>query len=318
MRIAFVRLAAAPLLLAGCGGHAAAESPARAPTPALSPSSSASSPARSSPSPTSLVPSGLESIASAQAQNLDGGDGPVEGADVSWPQCPKGMGIPQKRSKGLAMPLPTARFVVLGLTNSPGFTANPCLASQVQWVAQRHLLAAAYSVVSYPDEATLTREGGAGPYDGDTPLGMLGNVGYAQARFNVATMKGAGLRAPVVWVDVEPVNDFAWSADPKANAAVVRGAVRGYQAAGYRVGVYSTQHLWQEVVGDLRLELPEWRAAGMTSRAEALRRCGVERMFQGGSAVMSQWVDGSAETGRDRIVTCPDGVSRLGDWFHQY
>jgi hypothetical protein len=58
-------------------------------------------------------------------------DGLVLGGDVSWPQCPEGMGIPERRSKGLPMPLPSARFVVLGLTNGPGFTTNPCLAQQV-------------------------------------------------------------------------------------------------------------------------------------------------------------------------------------------
>jgi hypothetical protein len=52
-------------------------------------------------------------------------DGPVTGGDVSWPQCPKGMGIPQKRSLGLPMPVPSAKFVILGLTNGPGFTPNP-------------------------------------------------------------------------------------------------------------------------------------------------------------------------------------------------
>ena len=28
--------------------------------------------------------------------------GPVLGADVSWPQCPKGMGIPEKQGQGSA------------------------------------------------------------------------------------------------------------------------------------------------------------------------------------------------------------------------
>src|SRR6478672_8225031 len=58
-------------------------------------------------------------------------DGPVTGGDVSWPQCPKGMGIPQKRSLGLPMPQSSAKFVLVGLTNGPGFTPNPCLADQV-------------------------------------------------------------------------------------------------------------------------------------------------------------------------------------------
>ena len=68
---------------------------------------------------------------------------------------------------------------------------------------------------------------------------------------------------------------------------MVRGAARGYTDAGFRIGAYSTQALWHTVVGDLRLGIPEWRAAGQTSRAEALRRCGPDRMFQGGKPVLS-------------------------------
>jgi hypothetical protein len=240
--------------------------------------------------------------------------GPVEGGDVSWPQCPKGMGIPQKRSLGLPMPLPSAKFVILGLTNGPAFTPNPCLASQVQWVKSRRLLAAAYAVNSYPDDQTLARYGQEGPFDGGSKLGALSNVGYQQAKFNLATMKRSGLQTPLIWLDVEPVPIFEWSSDTSANAAVVRGAARGYTDSGYRIGAYSTQALWAAVVGDLRLGLPEWRAAGQTSRAEALRRCGADRMFQGGRPVLSQWL----QDGRDRNVTCPGTSAEMTRWFHQY
>ena len=212
------------------------------------------------------------------------------------------------------MPRRSARFVVLGLTNGPGFYANPCLADQVAWVKQRHLLAGAYSVISYPEKRHLEEFGDQGPFEPRSRLGRLANVGYQQALFNVRTMQGVALEAPTVWLDVEPVSDFEWSADVEANAAVVRGAAKAYADQGLTVGVYSTAYLWEGVVGDLRLGLPEWRAAGRTSRAEALRRCGPARMFQGGTAVLSQWVDGR----RDRNVTCPGGSTYLSLWFHQY
>lgn len=240
--------------------------------------------------------------------------GPVVGADISWPQCPEGLGIPQRPTLGLPMPLPSARYVVVGLTNGPGFTANPCLADQVAWVRDRHLLAAAYAVVSHPDGRTVAAHGGRGPFDADTRLGALANTGYQQALTNVATMRDAGLASPVVWVDVEHVPDFEWSGDLEANAAVVQGAVRGYQDAGYRVGLYSTQSLWADVVGDLALRLPEWRPAGETSRSEALSRCGRGSAFQGGRAVLAQWVVGQ----RDLDITCPGTAQQLGRWFQQY
>ncbi len=240
--------------------------------------------------------------------------GVVLGADVSWPQCPKGMGIAKKRSQGSPMPLDSARYVIIGLTNGPAFYPNPCLASQVAWARDRHLLTAAYSVISYPEKRHLAAYGDKGPYDGSTRLGALSNVGYQQARFNLASMKRAGLPSPVVWLDVEPVPEFDWPTDTTANAAVVRGAARGYTDAGFRIGAYSTQALWRRVVGDLALGIPEWRPAGQTSRREALRRCGTSRMFQGGDSVLAQWVG----AGRDQNVTCPGTSAQMLTWFHQF
>ncbi len=240
--------------------------------------------------------------------------GPIIGGDISWPQCPRGMGIPQKRSQGSPMPVAAVRYVIIGLTNGPGFYPNPCLAGQTDWVKSRHLMAAAYSVISTPRKGDLETYGGKGPFDRGTRLGQHSNVGYQQAKLNLSTMKGAGLRSPIIWLDVEPVPAFDWPSDTAANAAVVRGAARGYTDAGFRIGVYSTHALWQRVVGDLRLGIPEWRAAGQTSKAEALRRCGKERMFQGGRSVLGQWV----EAGRDMNITCPGASAELSRWFHQY
>ena len=108
--------------------------------------------------------------------------------------------------------------------------------------------------------------------------------------------------------------DFEWTGDPEANAAVVRGVARGYTDAGYRIGVYSTPHLWDAVVGDLALGVPEWRAAGQTSSAEALARCGPEWSIQGGTPVLGQWV----EDRRDLNLTCPGAPGMPEQWFHAY
>ncbi len=240
-------------------------------------------------------------------------DEPVLGADISWPQCPPGMGIPQKRSQGSPLPVDEARYVIVGLTNGPGFYPNPCLASQVDYVRSRGLMIGAYAVASYPEAGRIAQHGDDGPYDGSTRLGALANTGFQQARFNVGSMKGAGLLTPAVWIDVEPVPSFEWSSDREANAAVVAGVARGYQDAGYRIGVYSTPYLWEGVVGDLELGVPEWRAAGQTSPEEALSRCSDEWVIQGGDAVIGQWV----QDNRDMNLTCP-GVTDLAAWFHQY
>lgn len=239
----------------------------------------------------------------------------VLGGDVSWPQCPKGMGIPEKPTLGLPMPLGSAEFVIMGLTNGPAFTTNPCLADQVQWVKERQLMAAAYAVNSYPDAQTLEKYGNDGPYDGSARLGALRNVGYQQALFNLGTMNAAGLVTPIIWLDVEPVPIFEWSDDKVANAAVVEGAARGYTDAGYQIGTYSTPLLWDTVVGDFTLGgVPEWRAAGQTSKEEALERCGSDWSFQGGPGVIGQWVADN----RDLNVTCPGAAKQMFRWFAQY
>jgi hypothetical protein len=204
--------------------------------------------------------------------------------------------------------------VVLGLTNGPSFVANPCLDSQVEWVKQRHLLAAAYSVVSYPDARTVAQLGDRGPFPGETRLGALRNVGYQAALYNIDTMRRAGLETPVVWIDVEPVTHFDWSPDVVANAAVVQGMERGYRDAGFRIGYYSIASLWTRVVGSLRTGAPEWRPAGERGLREAISRCGDDWSFGGGPGVLGQWV----EDGRDRNVTCPGAMPDLRTWFHQY
>ena len=238
-------------------------------------------------------------LLNAQEGSIPARDEPVLGADISWPQCPPGMGIENKETSGQPMPTAEAEYVVVGLTNGPGFFANPCLADQVAWVKERGLLIAAYSVISWPDEAAQQEYGG------------LREAGYAQAQFNVASMEAAGLESPLVWLDVEQVPFYEWSANTAANAEVVVGAAQGYLDAGFRVGVYSTPYIWESLVGDLSLGVPEWRAAGQTSRAEALDRCGEDWSIQGGEAVLGQWV----EDNRDKNITCPGVEDQLGRWF---
>ena len=278
------------------------------------PSAPATPPRSSAPIDTSTQPTPTRDPLADLVESVELDDETVLGADISWPQCPKGMGIPEKRSQGSPMPIDEARYVIVGLTNGPGFYANPCLATQVDWVRSRGLMAAAYAVASYPEAAQIGEHGADGPFDGNTMLGALANTGYQEARFNVASMRAAGLLTPIVWIDVEPVPDFEWSRDLEANAAVVRGIERGYSDAGYRTGVYSTPYLWAGVVGDLALGLPEWRAAGQTSIDEALARCGDEWVIQGGAAVLGQWVQDQ----RDMNITCPGTATDMGRWFHQF
>ena len=294
------------VLAAGCDAPLAPESKSADKDGATASASPSSEPSPAEPS-TSTSPAPLATVTPPPklkippASPLAKVSGPLLGQDVSWPQCPPGMGIPEKRSAGLPMPDSRAQFVVIGLTNGPGFVANPCVADQVAFARDRKLLTAAYSVISGPTRFS--------------PKGVTGEqLGYQQARFNIATMKRVGLVTPIVWLDVESVPHFDWGSDKTENAAVIRGAAKGYTDAGYAVGVYSTPYLYANVAGTLRLNVPEWRAAGQTSLAEARSRCGSDWVIQGGRGVLGQWV----ENQRDRNTTCPGATAQLSRWFHQY
>jgi hypothetical protein len=68
------------------------------------------------------------------------------------------------------------------------------------------------------------------------------------------------------------------------------------------------------VFGPLRFRAPASGPAGSPGLRAALRRCRDDWSFQGGKAVLGQWV----EARRDRNVTCPGAMPRLREWFHQY
>ncbi|MCW2498398.1 MAG: hypothetical protein JWN87_74 [Frankiales bacterium] len=252
---------------------------------------------------TVLLGAGLAGPAAASPRPAPG-SAPA-GADISWPNCPTGMGIPQRRTLGLPMPTADARFVIVGLTNGPGFTPNPCLAAQVAWVKARHLWLGAYSITTYPNAAELAKYGGAG-----TATQRLQRVGRAQAAFNVKNMRAAGLRAPMVWVDVEPSTVRPWSASPASNNAVIDGIVAGYRAAGIAVGFYSYAYGWKEITGGRKWpSVPVWVPSGSNTRASAVNKCASS--FSGGPVWFGQWTVAN----RDHNVACA-GVTGTAGQLH--
>jgi hypothetical protein len=234
--------------------------------------------------------------------------GAVEGHDVSWPNCPKGIGR-LRPLPGLPLPRAPGRFVIVGLTEGPGFYPNPCLAGQVAWARRHQLATAAYGVVSYPTRTQVRRHGAGGPYAGNAQRAALRNTGFAQARVNLASMRRARLASPIVWIDVEPVRLRPWSANRTANRAVIEGAVRAYRQAGYLVGFYSYPSAWAEIVGDWRLpDYPIWATAGTGGRRKALGKCRAPG-FAGGPVALVQWTDRRL----DYNALCPGAA--MADYF---
>jgi len=228
------------------------------------------------------------------------------GNDISWPQCPKNLG-----GYNLPGPQAGAKFVVIGLTAGGSFGANPCLGRQVAEARARHLWAGVYAISTYPTSAQLARYGGTG-----TSTQRLWRAGRAEARFNLAMMRRAGLRAPIVWVDVEPRTTSPWSADRAANIAVIDGVLAGYKAGGVRAGLYSYAKAWTPITGGWALPaVPTWVPVGSKGKAVALARCAVAS-FSGAKPWMVQWTDGK----RDYDYTCPGitGTASVGSVLTLY
>jgi len=220
----------------------------------------------------------------------------AHGNDISWPQCPKGSG-----GYGLPGPQASARYVVIGLTDGGSFRANPCLARQVAAARARHLWTGAYAIATYPTAAQLARYGGRGTIET-----RLRRVGAAEASFNVANMRRAGLSAPMVWVDVEPRVRTPWSPNKARNNLVIDGTLARYKALGVRTGIYSYAAAWRSITGARSLpSMPTWVPVGHRGRTVARTRCSV-RSFSGSKPSLVQWTDGV----RDYNLTCPGITGR--------
>ena len=229
---------------------------------------------------------------------------PTFGSDISWPNCPLGNPghLPKRQAKGLALPGPDAQFVIIGLTNGPGFYPNPCLALQVQDAQRRHLLTAAYAFTTLPNPEQIERYGGTGPWPSTTRLGRIQNASYAEALVNVESIRRTGLRTPIVWMDVEPQDYLGpWGADVTVNRAVIRAAQQAYHRAGYTTGFYSAPYAWEPITGGLRDSSPTWVTSGPRSRATAQAKCDLPSFSGGPVAVSQYWVEDVA----DYDVTCP-------------
>ncbi|MBV9871237.1 MAG: hypothetical protein JO214_11500 [Frankiaceae bacterium] len=210
------------------------------------------------------------------------------GADISWPNCPKGTGIKHRHGKNEPMPERNARFVIVGVTNGPGFHPNPCLSGELRWVALHHRWLGGYAMTTYPTTADIAAYGSKGPYDDTTATGRLRNTARAEATFNINTIARHKMDVPMLWVDVEPYPFWPWSSSHRANRAVVRAVIKRYRAAGHTVGIYTYLNGWHEVVGNWRLpHVPAWSTAGQGTRKQAKRMC--TRGPSGGPTWVTQW-----------------------------
>jgi hypothetical protein len=230
----------------------------------------------------------------------------VRGADISWPNCPKGMGVPGRRTLGLPLPTAKARFFVIGLTNGRAFTRNPCLAWHLKVAEDRGVHASAYTMLSYPNAAERRTHGWSGPFGTATYADRIANVGYAQAAFALDAMAAAKFASPFVWIDVEPRAERRWSRNLANNQALIRGALRAAADRGIGSGIYTYALAWRQIAGEMVVDVPLWAPGHSRARTFAAKKrqsaasCAREG-FTGGPLVMTQWV----WRDRDHNITCP-------------
>jgi hypothetical protein len=110
-------------------------------------------------------------------------------------------------------------------------------------------------------------------------------------------MHSAGIPAPMVWLDVEFRHVEAWQ-HHAADDAVLDGVVRGMKLAHQPIGVYTTSLMWDDIAGNLRLDVPNWIPAGTGRPSDAIAKC--SESATGGPTWLVQYT-----RWLDEDLTCP-------------
>jgi hypothetical protein len=241
--------------------------------PTTAPSSPAQSPAIQSPATQS--PAAVSAVKTAT--HLSAG----WGVDVSWPQCGP-----------LGMPALQPGFAIVGINGGRPLTDNSCLSREVTYAKTRTGVAA-YLNLDAP------RSGDAAAYGAKVALDGL------------ARAQRAGLKLPVLWLDVEVLNH--WSTSGAVNVAVINGALRALEQRGITAGIYSSQAMWQQITGGARLNVPVWLATAVTDYRQLPSFC--DAGLGGRPADMTQYVAYDGHQLVDVDVLCQQAIPAVVSEF---
>jgi hypothetical protein len=206
------------------------------------------------------------------------------GHDVSWPQCVQGL------------PAPGA-FGIVGVGDGRPYTRNPCLSSQFAWAEATTGGAAFYMNTSNsgPDAVAVDWYGQRTP-DGACAPGNDGACAYnfgfnaAADAFAHAQESTGQAGGRLWWLDVEPDNTWSYT-DVVANRASLQGSIDFLvRQPGVVIGIYSTARMWDRIMGDWGLVVPNWVAGALTAE-EAVAHCDPAYSATGGPVVLTQWVE---------------------------
>ena len=237
------------------------------------------------------------------------------GFDVSYPQC--GKTLPALRA-----------FAVVGVNGGLATKPNPCLGTQLAWawkssgVVPDQPAAQVYLNTANPGE--IRSQVSTWPATGTTPYGLCdgGNsaacsyqYGWERASNSVTSFFAPAAQAVRVktdpagytwWLDVETMNTWqSGSSEARArNRATLEGMTDYVVSRGGKVGLYSTNSQWGQIVGSVPATStlagkPSW-LAGATSLSGAKANCAKPALVPGGKVTLTQYVQG----GWDRNHSC--------------
>src|SRR5947209_2979900 len=203
------------------------------------------------------------------------------GVDVSWPQCGP-----------LGMPAVQPGFAIVGINGGRPFTDNSCLSREVSYAKTRTGVSAYLNIDA--------------PHSGDASA-----YGEKVALDGLARAQRAGLKLPVLWLDVEVLNH--WSTSGAANVAVINGALHALEARGVKAGIYSSGPMWQQLTGGARLNVPVWLATSVTDYRQLPSYC--DQGLGGRAADMTQYVAYDGRQLVDVDVLCQKAIPAVVSEF---
>lgn len=229
------------------------------------------------------------------------------GYDISYPQCGK--------------KLPTDHyFGIVGVNGGTAASYNTCLTEQLVWAksAKTDSNSKQPKVQLYVNTANPAQEAAYNwnnwPTSGNTPYGTcIGartndsacswQYGWnrsveTEANF-ISKAQVAGISPATSdytwWLDVETMNSWQTGNGLARNQAALEGFAAYYQSKGARVGLYSTEVQWKQIVGVTPISsgnlkaLPNWRPSG-ASLANAKDNCDVAPLTADGFISLTQYV----------------------------
>ncbi len=222
----------------------------------------------------SLVVAVLASAGSAPSPYPAAG----RGHDISYPQC--NQVLPDIQS-----------FAVIGVTRGRPYTENPCLLSEYAWATLAPMTPSLYMNISgaFGSSADRGNSGPAGTCEAADTACIAFNYGFNAASDAFDYASSVGATSQYWWLDVETAN--TWWSDAAYNSRAVQGAAAFFALSGLNIGVYSTNHQWNLLMGSYSPDLPVWYATA-TGYAGAPNYCSGTYDFAGNGVWLVQYYGG--------------------------